>query len=288
MDPSDFQAASGAEAPEEPTVSEPTPGAPAAPAEPEHELILGKFKSADDLAKSYQHAESKLGELGSKVGELEAKLAQYEQHQPEQPQLELSEQTVSWFDEQAAQNPQAAASWAVQNDPSGVLYHRAMDTWYEIQPRAAANFEWQLQAQSLKAEIAQTLGQTLQPLAKSQAEQNFTAAFQSVKSKFPDLDQHAEQLMAIGNEYPDMLQTLRSGRREDAERVLEGLYAISKMRGASAPAAPAPAPQQQAFVATASSSTAQGEGNTEADEIAAWKQRVFGTPSPMSFALEPR
>lgn len=280
MDQEHFQSAQDPASPEEPTAAPEQPSPPAEESEPE--LILGKFKNVDDLAKSFSHAESKLGEMGNELGQLRERLAQYEQQQPETPQVELNENTVSWFDEQSAQNPYAAAVWAMQNDPSGVLYNRALDTWFEIQPRAAAQFERQVEMQGLKQEIAQTLGQTLQPLAKSQAEQNFSAAYQSVRTKHPDLDEHAEGLMAVGQEFPDMLQSLRTGSRESAERVLEGLLAIKKMRDASG-APPQTPPQSQAFVATASSSTAsEDKGLNEDDEaLRAWKMRLL-QPSPMS------
>lgn len=58
-------------APEETQAEAPVEAAPAVEAtsevQPTEELLAGKFKTVEDLAKSYKHLESKLGEMGSKL-----------------------------------------------------------------------------------------------------------------------------------------------------------------------------------------------------------------------------
>lgn len=74
---------------------EPGPKEPGEPKEPPKEtLILGRFKSQDDLADAYRNLEKKLGEQGQELGNLRQFKTQAETmlRQPQQPQKDPIEQ----------------------------------------------------------------------------------------------------------------------------------------------------------------------------------------------------
>lgn len=203
-----------------------------APAE-EPELIAGRFKSTDDLAKSYLSLEEKFKERDSELGELRQLREQLEQQQTQTPAVPLNQDTVDWFDEQIEQNPYGAAVWALQSDPSGVLYDRAMESWYDVQPRQAAAFERHREM----AEMAQAFDQRVSSVAapvEQQAQQNaFVAAWANVAQRHSDLPEHAEAILEAAQQAPEIVSLLKTATPEAQERVIENLLFLSKGKQAT-------------------------------------------------------
>lgn len=207
------------------------------------ELILGKFKSHDELESAYTALEAKLGEQGSELGSLRKLI---EDRIPEQQYgTQITEEHVTWLDEQVDENPQGAALWAMQNDPSGALYNRVLDAWYEQAPRAASTFERQLEM----AALVQHQQQAQQPLVEQFQQNEFAQAWQAVSDRVPAINSNVEAIIEVAQGNPDLLMSLQSGSREAKERTIENLHYLALGRQAGT------LPEQQ--VATPESSEAR-------------------------------
>lgn len=85
-------------------VDEPTPKAPAKTPDtpvddgkkPEEKLILGKYKSAEDLAKAHTELENKLGTQGKELGTLRNEVAQHRAAQAEAGKKETKEPVTDY------------------------------------------------------------------------------------------------------------------------------------------------------------------------------------------------
>jgi hypothetical protein len=200
--------------------------------EPEPEKILGRFTSADELAKSYEHLEGKLREQGQELGYLRP-LAQQMATQHEQPAVPINQETVDWFDEQVEQNPYGAAVWAMQTDASGVLYNRAMESWHEVQPRQASAFERQLEMGAMNQAFSQQMYQATAPLQAQRHQNDFASAWAQVASDLPDLAEHADAILQAAQSAPEVVSLLQSGTLRDKQRVIENLYYLAKGKQAT-------------------------------------------------------
>jgi hypothetical protein len=199
------------------------------------QLLAGKYRSAEDLERAYKELESRFGSQGSELAELRRTIDQHLQD-TSSPQVPLDQNTTDWFQEQVDSNPYGAAVWALQNDRSGVLYHRAMDAWYDLEPRQAASFERQLELNQLKQEFQQQLQQTTQPIA----EQEMARAFREAAERHPDVKDNLQSLLQSAVESsPVVTQTLidtarAAGDFETKVQVLNGIIALAKGQSASA------------------------------------------------------
>lgn len=96
----------------------------------QEQLILGKFKSQDDLVKAYQAAEKRLGQMRNEMGQLRVQPQQQSQQQQVQgqqgQQSQQQEQEVQWtpeqwqafnqhFNQEFTKNP-GQAIWQLVND----------------------------------------------------------------------------------------------------------------------------------------------------------------------------
>lgn len=261
---------------------EPEPEPEAVSEPPAEEKMLGKFKSAEDLAKSYEALEAKLTEQGSELGELRKLREQLEQRQQEEQSVPLDQGTFDWFDEQVLENPNGAAIWAMKNDPSGALYNRALDSWYETNPRQAAGFERELAMQALAQEFSGRLESQTQPFVEQSQRNDFVTAWGNVKHVAPDLEEHADAILEAAQNAPEVVSMLQSGSLADKQRVIENLYYLAKGRQATSlsQAASEMAAQQasetraakdQAFVAT-SGTRPESDTRSPADQ---WLEDIF-------------
>jgi len=181
----------------------------------------------------------KVDELNKKVGQLvneNAELRKFleQQAQPQQPQQQfqapLTQETVNYLDELSVENPQQAVYVALQSGQP-VLYERAMQSWYDQDPRAAGRYERQVEYQQLQ----QQLGAQIQPQlasANQMAEaQQLEAAMQAVAAKHEDfgdvigtLDQERAQQIVDGGLPPSILKDLAGGDQQSKEKVFEAIY----------------------------------------------------------------
>ena len=128
----------------EPDVVESGADTPDAAAEPVDEMILGKFKSADDLAEAYKHLEQQFTQNNQRLSDLEALLAEDDEPEYEQPagwgapfngEPQNEEQLIGW----AEKSPGDAAQWAIANAnrvPEEVV-NAVWEHWFERKPTEA-------------------------------------------------------------------------------------------------------------------------------------------------------
>jgi hypothetical protein len=229
--------------PEAPPADEPDEPQPQDEPQPEPSgYVRGRFKSVEELEKAYDEIDRAFGDQGRRYGELQSQLEQQQQGQAPQ-QVPINQDTVDWFDEQSVDNPQGAAVWAIQNDPSGVLYNRAMDSWYEENPRQASRFERQIEMQAMY----EYMQQQQQPLQEQAQRQEFVGTWARLKQEMPDLDDHADAILKAAQEAPEVLGALRSGTPEAQARTIRNLYKLAKFEQANQltgqqPAEPAQTP----------------------------------------------
>lgn len=273
----ELRESAGSEVEAEATESEATrdeKGRFAAKAESKDDLLLGKFRSVDDLAAGYSELEQALGRQGQEIGQLR-------QYVTEQPQSAPDQGTIDWFDEQIEQNPQGAAVWALQNDRSGALYNRAMDAWYNEQPRQAGGFEREMEM----SQLVQAISHQQAPLVQQAQQQEFVQAWQQAFSKIPDLSEHVEEIMGAAETAPEILIPLQRGSLADKQRVIENLYWLAKGRKADTLTE---ATQQYAFQqAQSEKSAAQAAAVAPTSSLAVSEdkggdlaKRIWGTAPP--------
>lgn len=201
----------------------------------EGEMILGKFKSPDDLAKSYESLSAKLDEQGAELGELRQMRQQLTQQQvyQQQPTMQLNQETVDWFDQQVMDNPQGSAVWALRQDPSGVLYNRAMEAWYEESPRQASAFEREMEMGAMAQAVDQRLSSITAPMQARAHQNDFSAAWNAASQQHPDLVEHGDAILEAAQSAPEVVALLQSGTLQDKQRVIENLYYLAKGKQAT-------------------------------------------------------
>ena len=208
---------------------------PAATEEPV-ELIAGKFKTQEDLLKSYQELERRLGEQGAELGnlhQLEDKIAALENraNQPVSPTWDSRTQTT--FDRLLEENPGQAANLALSRGDAN-MYEYALGVWGEADPFNAARFDSALRHQQAlqdqEARLREELSPRIQTLTQKDQQEEVVRAYASVRNRHPDLNDYGDQLMETAKQVPEVLVALRTGNQADAERMFETLYWIAKGR----------------------------------------------------------
>lgn len=267
-----------------------------APRTPDPEPILGKFKSTEDLIAAYQNLERQQGEKGNELGELrrtvEELQASLEQYQQPQQRPITDQAVVDWFDTLVDQNPAQAAEWARQNGQQH-LYDRAMETWYDLNPRQATGYEMSLREQMIRAQLQHELQPTLAPAQEFAAAQAFNRVWNTVAGQYPEITRHGDDIVQAAQEDPEILNLLMSGNDRLATMALENLVVRAQrklqagqaetMAQATAQVAAeqrqeAVAARQQATVATASSTvTTDGKGAVDR-----FKDNILGAVSDLT------
>lgn len=244
--------------------------------DPDVQRFLQRFDGDVDKAlRAAVEADSMIGRQGQQMGELQKQLSEIQEAvtQPDQPEVQITQETVDWFDEQIEQNPQGAAIWAMQNDSSGALYNRALDQWFDMAPRQASAFERQFEM----SQFAQAVQQQQAPLQQMAVANEFGAAWNIVKQEIPDLDSQSDAILQAVAEAPEIVMALQSGTPESKQRVIRNLYKLSKFEQANQLASAAqPAQDQQANAAQAFVASGSQHNNPETKSAEdQWKEQVF-------------
>lgn len=209
----------------------------------QEELLLGKFKSSDDLAEAYKHLESQFTQNNQRLSELEALLMADDDDEPAQPwgvsfngEPENEEQLIGWAERDAG----AAAQWAMANAdrvPSETV-NSLWEHWFETKP-AEAN-AWYVQQQT--AQIRQqyedelaSLREQVTPLRDAQTQTMFEGALSSLEQQIPDLADYSDKIQAYIDNIPvDQLHLAFFPQGMDTpEKIQNGvksLYAIVRMQ----------------------------------------------------------
>lgn len=248
---------------EEPTDS----GADVVEEAPQEELILGKFKSVDDMVEAYKNLESHSTQTNQRLSELEALLQ--EDDDDEEPvaawgatfsgEPTNEEQLIGW----AERDPGAAAQWAIANSnrvPEETV-NGLWDHWFERKPTEAMAWYTQQQTQQIRQEYEaelDALREQVAPLRDAQTQTMFEGALGSLESQIPDLADYSGKIQEYVDNIPvDQLHLAFFPNGMDTpEKIQEGvksLYAIVRMREAEFAA-----PQQQQAQPSAITQSRQG------------------------------
>ena len=248
--------------------------------QPVDDLILGKFKSADDLIEAYKNLESHNTQVNQRLSELES-LLNSEDDEDEAPaawgatfngEPSNEEELIGW----AERDPGAAAQWAIANAnriPDETV-NGLWDHWFERKPTEAMAWYTQQQTaqlqQQYEAEL-EALREQVAPLRDAQTQNMFEGALGSLESQIPDLADYSEKIQEYIDNIPvDQLHLAFFPNGMDTpEKIQEGvksLYAIVRMREAPAQpqTTPASPPPNQAFTQSRQGIVDQGPTDYDA------------------------
>jgi|DEB0MinimDraft_3_1074331.scaffolds.fasta_scaffold19799_2 hypothetical protein len=226
----------------------PVEAEPEVEAESVDELILGKFKSADDLVEAYKHLEQQFTLTAQQKADLEALLSDDEEDEYDEPQAawgrpfqgdpENEEQLVGW----AEKDPAAAAQWAIANAnrvPDEIV-NAVWEHWHERKPAEAMAWYTQQQTLQLQQQYEQRIAELQEqvaPLRDAQTQTMFEGALGTLEQQIPDLADYSDKIQEYIDNIPtDQLHLAFFPNGMDTpEKVQEGvrsLYAIVRMREA--------------------------------------------------------
>lgn len=253
---------------------------------PEPEASEETVEAVEEKPDPIAELNKKLGQLLNENAELRKREEERQQHQqPQQQQAQpLTQETIAYFDEYAAVDPVQAVNQAIQAQQP-ILYERAMNAWYEQDPRAASRFERQIEA----AQMQQNMQAQFQPQIQSANElvqnRELEAAFEAVAGRHEDFaqvigtlnEERAKQIVE-GGLPSEILQGL-TGNRDAKERVFEtvyrwvkaeqaGLFAQASEDIAAKQAEEAKQAKRDATVASATTTTPESVPVTEEERLA--------------------
>lgn len=214
-------------------------------AEAVEELILGKFKSPEDLAEAYKQLEQKYTLTAQEKADLQALLEDDEEDEPQaqpwgatfqngEPQNE--EELVGW----AERDPGAAAQWAIANANRvpQELVTSVWEHWVERKPSDAMAWYTQQHTLQMQQQYEQRIAELqsmVEPLRDQQTQTMFEGALESLEAQIPDLSDYSDKIQEYIDNIPvDQLHLAFFPNGMDTpEKVQEGvksLYAIVRMR----------------------------------------------------------
>jgi uncharacterized protein (DUF2249 family) len=180
----------------------------------------------------YEELNKKVGQLVNENAEYRRLLEQqaYQQQQYQQPQqYPVNQETVNYLDELAVENPQQAVQVAIQSGQP-VLYERAMQSWYDQDPRAAGRYERQVEYQQLQAQQQAAIAPQLQQAQHMAESQQLEQAMKNVADRHEDfvdvigtLDEARAQQIVDGG-LPRSILTDLQGNQQAKEQVFEAIY----------------------------------------------------------------
>jgi len=254
---------------------------------------------AEETVEAVPEPPDKVDELNKKVGQLvneNAELRKYleSQAQPQQQQYQapVTQETVNYLDELSVENPFQAVQVAIQSGQP-VLYERAMQSWYDQDPRAAGRYERQVEYQQLQQQFGAQIQPQLESASQMAEAQQLEAAMKTVADKHEDfvdvigtLDQERAQQIVDGGLPPSILHDLK-GDQQAKEKVFEAIYRWVKadlgdtFKNAAAEASTRQAEENKqakvdATVASATTTTPDSVPETEAERL----RRVWAENSP--------
>jgi len=215
---------------------------------PEDELILGKFKSAEDVVEAYKQLEAQFTQNNQRLSDLEALLNDEDEDdyneqpaawgRPFQGDPENEEQLVGW----AEKDPAAAAQWAIANAnrvPEEIV-NAVWEHWHERKPAEAMAWYTQQQTLQLQQQYEERIAQIqaeVAPLRDAQTQTMYSSAIDVLEQQIPDLADYSDKIQEYIDNIPtDQLHLAFFPNGMDTpEKIQEGvrsLYAIVRMREA--------------------------------------------------------
>lgn len=199
----------------------------------EQELILGKFRSSDDVVNAYSHLESYAGRMSSEINELRQRLASIES-QKQEPQAPAYSND-DW-DELIAENPAVAADRALENEDP-IRLQQAMAAWNELAPGAPDLWLDNKRLRNRVLSFEQRVAPAIEQIESARVQNEAAHAFATVMQQYPDFDQYRDEMMMMVGEIaqggnPVFSQVLEHGTFNQRVRVLDDLYHAARSRKA--------------------------------------------------------
>jgi len=209
-------------------------------------------------------AQSLIGRQGSELGELR-KLVEQLQARMDTPS------PVGNLDDLLEESPWEVIQHAIQTNDTR-LHDRALEAWYELDPRQASRYEREIELAQLRMEMEQKIAPIQQPVQAQTRERLIAQATEELSGKYPDfksiIDTVTESEMSgLPAGTLEVLQTGDlAGKRQALEVTYRWVKAGRVIGGEQTPAAP-PAPKdttakRKATVASASAQPASGESSS--------------------------
>lgn len=219
-------------------------------------LILGKFRSPEDVIKAYENLEPELGRLRNEIGELrrrEEQMRQYlalqqqssqqgQSQHPSQPGV-LSEDALERMFER---NPEQALDIAAQQGNID-FYQRAYSEWHEIDPLSADNYLVNRKLLAFQNYLQSQLASTIGPMVEHRERELFSSVCDRLNEQTGgDLARYQERMIELARANPAIGASLSVDDPSSIENTVKYLYFAAKgMDAQSAPPPQAPPPQQQ-------------------------------------------
>jgi hypothetical protein len=155
--------------------------------------------------------------------------------QANQPRYD-SDRLEEWLDENSHLVPQVAEQARTHGD--GALFDAAMEKWYEVAPRQAAQYERAIEMQQLRSELGTTAAELTAPAQALQVREAQQSAVSNLRGKFEDFAEvmGGMEEAAIGEILSDplfpteLLSQMNPGDVAAQEKLLGTLYAFAKTR----------------------------------------------------------
>ncbi len=256
------------------------PETPEEPAAEEAVEAVAEEEKPDPLAE----LNKKLGQVINDNAELRKQQAEWQQQQYQQQpqQAPITQETLSYFDEYAAEDPVQAVQQAIQLQQP-ILYERAIRAWHEHDAVAAARFERQAELQVMQQHMQAQFQPQIQSSQALVQQRDLEQAFETVAGRHEDfaqvigtLDEERAKQIVEGGLPAEILNGL-NGDRDAKERVFETVYRWVKA-------------EQAGVFAQASQEIAaqQAEESKQAKIDATVASATTTTPEPVEMTEEER
>lgn len=220
-------------------------------------LILGKFRSPEDVIKAYENLEPELGRLRNEVGELRRREEQMRQYlalqqqqsvQQSQPQHQSQPGTLSEdaLERVFERNPEQALDLAIQQGNID-FYQRAYSEWHEIDPLSADNYLVNRKLMAFQSYLQSQLASTIGPMVEHRERELFSSVCDRLNEQTGgDLARYQDRMVEIARTNPAIGAALSVDDPSSIENTVKYLYFAAKgMDAQSAPPPPVQQPQPQ-------------------------------------------
>lgn len=216
------------------------------------ELLLGKFKSVDDLVKSYQELERKLGSRDEEKEQLRQQLYMLQGYLQALPQMGQQQPTP---EQQQAKDE----------------YDELLAEFEQLYPgltKALIRQQEKVLSERLQ-QIEQKVGQAVAPLQQFMMQEHFNRQALELAAKYPDFKDYAQDMMQIYQTQP-MLAAMPDG--------METAYQMAKARHIVAASQTAQTEAGKAAARLPGSSGARTAKPQDAEK--AFLEDIFGSGEP--------
>lgn len=191
--------------------TDPSEGAGAGTETVQEDLILGRFKTTDDVIQAYQNLEPEYTQTRQQLKDLERQLGEMQQQstEPEKPFLFESPfsdapKNVAELEALAEQFPDRAAVWAIENSNNlpPELVQETINYWHQRNPAQATAYMLQSMMQSYMPQIEQQI----RPVTTQHQESNVQKAISMAEAVIgPQYESYHERIIESIEANPSLM-----------------------------------------------------------------------------------